>query len=911
VTAVPLNGALESPAAIGDRARRRHEPPPAVNRLIPRRRLIDAIAIEKPRLVTAFASAGYGKSVLAAQVAAEVPSVFCDCSDVHDAAGLYDLLLGNGHPGPTDPNPTPATIVDTLVTSWYRAAERIEAVVLDNVDTLPPSAYSLLAQLIDETPEMTIMLCGRRPQKTPFAMRLRPTDILTLSERDLAFDTAETRDLFEGRLSESTLAGVERIGRGWPMALAVLARSERLGRLDAMLENPDDIEFRRLYDFIGREVLADIERVPFEQLCVVAALETTNEDELAIALGSGTRATTWALRALPMVHEAHGRFTIHPLVAANLAREGGQLRRDILRRSCERLRGSGHVVRAITMAFSCGAPGWVADLFDDPAVRSNLPETIAGLLSRLDLKALSPFPGLWSAALTHRAAELPLDERLRHGLAMLRTLPEQTPAESVVAVADVLRECLIAQGEAAGLELVEQDVQAYLAGIGAAEHPTELRARTIARARLAAAAGAPVDVDLIRQTIGIDAPNALRAAVLAFIIAPACAMNGDRAAERQALNDAILHAKRAGVVPRLLECLQAAAIAAWIGHELGLYEIYLTALETLVRQHPQSARAAAHFLACARGKGLSARDDAESPAVRAMAWLIAAESAADAAERQFFFDEALRAADRSGQLRAKVLSRLAAAQTERRSEALLNEARRLVERSEDRALQDALATANGPLAGFARRFRGANRTEGAGSATLRVELLTGIVVRAGKPIALSPKEFVLLALLGIHARPVDGEILVDTLWPDATSKDRNVSLRVYVSRLRKRLGDAKAIHVTRQRYTHGEHVATDLDEIETFIRDLPTLSDTHAAIDRAIGYLRRLDAGPAGVLIDLPAFAVLYPRVNENFERLKAWLDERRVDLPNQLRIAIDCTLDRRYTGEERRRARRDRRVVG
>jgi hypothetical protein len=52
-----------------------------------------------------------------------------------------------------------------------------------------------------------------------------------------------------------------------------------------------------------------------------------------------------------------------------------------------------------------------------------------------------------------------------------------------------------------------------------------------------------------------------------------------------------------------------------------------------------------------------------------------------------------------------------------------------------------------------------------------------------------------------------------------------------------------------------------------------------------------LECGPAAAVIDLPPFAVLHARVNENLDRLEAWLEQRRPSLPKHLRIAVDAVL--------------------
>jgi DNA-binding response OmpR family regulator len=67
------------------------------------------------------------------------------------------------------------------------------------------------------------------------------------------------------------------------------------------------------------------------------------------------------------------------------------------------------------------------------------------------------------------------------------------------------------------------------------------------------------------------------------------------------------------------------------------------------------------------------------------------------------------------------------------------------------------------------------------------------VSRAGKPVALGPKEFVVLELLlGAQGAVVSTEELLERAWDDAVDPFSNV-VRMTVSRLRAKLGEPPVI----------------------------------------------------------------------------------------------------------------------
>jgi DNA-binding SARP family transcriptional activator len=97
---------------------------------------------------------------------------------------------------------------------------------------------------------------------------------------------------------------------------------------------------------------------------------------------------------------------------------------------------------------------------------------------------------------------------------------------------------------------------------------------------------------------------------------------------------------------------------------------------------------------------------------------------------------------------------------------------------------------------------------------IELDLLATEVRRQGRLIALSRSERALLATLALHKRPVTREELVELLYAHVSTGIAVSQLKVYVHRVRRRLGDALAIVCTGDGYMLGPSVAVDLRQCE-------------------------------------------------------------------------------------------------
>lgn len=101
---------------------------------------------------------------------------------------------------------------------------------------------------------------------------------------------------------------------------------------------------------------------------------------------------------------------------------------------------------------------------------------------------------------------------------------------------------------------------------------------------------------------------------------------------------------------------------------------------------------------------------------------------------------------------------------------------------------------------------------------LRLSLCAGTASRDGYDVALSDREFALLATLALARRKLGRHELCDRLWPDRDLESAAGLLKVYVHRVRARFGTANIIDTRGGGYHIGDGVAVDLYEIETTLR---------------------------------------------------------------------------------------------
>ncbi|HEV8020602.1 MAG TPA: winged helix-turn-helix domain-containing protein [Candidatus Lustribacter sp.] len=174
---------------------------------------------------------------------------------------------------------------------------------------------------------------------------------------------------------------------------------------------------------------------------------------------------------------------------------------------------------------------------------------------------------------------------------------------------------------------------------------------------------------------------------------------------------------------------------------------------------------------------------------------------------------------------------------------------------------------------------------------VQLSLCTGRATRGGDDVALSDREFSVLATLALARRTLGREEFCDKLWPDRDSESAARLLKVYIHRIRTRFGTATVIDTRGGGYQLGEGVGVDVLEAERIVRAADTSSwlldqEQRLLLERALvgigarGY-RRLEV--------LDSFAEIERRfVTASFDFARTLVDDALAeeDAPRALAIA-------------------------
>ena len=95
-----------------------------------------------------------------------------------------------------------------------------------------------------------------------------------------------------------------------------------------------------------------------------------------------------------------------------------------------------------------------------------------------------------------------------------------------------------------------------------------------------------------------------------------------------------------------------------------------------------------------------------------------------------------------------------------------------------------------------------------------LDVLAGEVRQRGRVVALSRGERTLLIALAIQRRPCTSSQLIELLYPHLDEASAGTQLKVYVHRVRRRLGDPQAIVTVSNTYRLGASIAVDYWQVE-------------------------------------------------------------------------------------------------
>ncbi|HTW86162.1 MAG TPA: AAA family ATPase [Candidatus Sulfotelmatobacter sp.] len=853
---------------------------------------LDAIAATRPRIVVCWAPAGFGKSVLASQIIAQAGAsgvVTIDAAGAGDAAAFARAVLAACEPESASLPLHGADDAAAALDAWRRCADPQTVYLFENVDALDATARALLAACLEDLGTRgLVVMCSRAAVDVPFSRSLRPTDVLVLGEPDLRFTRGEIADLFGERVDESTLDRIERLTEGWPLALGLLHHAAQVGPLDRLLRELDDVEHGRLGTYLEADVIASLDDTAMDVVCLLTLVEEIDTHGAAAALRIPIDRARAVLRGLPFVQRTERSYRLHPLIVSHVFHNHAARRALVAARAVRALRETHDDLLAARIAFAVGDTEGAAGALDEMvAAPPELRDHVADLAQALDGATLMRFPRLWVMAMPHRIYATSLEQWRLEASALWASLADDCAEDIVVGVGAAL-------GMVLGFEGLWDDYDEMLLELSqrfvAIDPPSPARLLEYAlRVWRGVIDLELLDVDRLRATLApLEATDYLYVAALCFLVAPAYANAGDRESERETLARAIAVAEN-GIPSVWAFALQQAAIAAWLAGEDDLFRSLVHVLQALADHDGGIQRGMAHFLRCTSGDGLGTLPDNEGSATRALSLLIAAAATPNATIRRSTLDGALAAADASRHAGPRILARLAISVADPSQQQLLEEARALMTPlSRDSLYGRYLAARPGdePLEPFLRRYRSVQVPTG----TVLVQLLQGAVWTETRQVPLSHREFALFAHIALQPRAIDVDALADRLWPDASAEAGLASVRVYVNRIRKRIGDAEVIASTRGAYGRGPSVRTDVELAERFVASLP--SATNDEIVSALELRAALRTGPPAWLLDLPGFETLHGRLGALLERLDAALERRAAGLTPALRDAVRAALD-------------------
>jgi DNA-binding SARP family transcriptional activator len=331
---------------------------------------------------------------------------------------------------------------------------------------------------------------------------------------------------------------------------------------------------------------------------------------------------------------------------------------------------------------------------------------------------------------------------------------------------------------------------------------------------------------------------------LVQIDAPAASAGGRRGEEREILARALDRAERARRLGLVAEVRARAAFSAWLAGEDDEFERQLAALEAIIGD--ATMRGLGFFVTAARGR-LDGRIPAPSELQEwvAIGYLVACGTSDDAAATRRYATSAVDAADASEVALLRVLARVASAEflpAER--EHLLAAAAEISAQSDSASLQQSVSALRadhddlGILAPFVERRLRAVRVA---IPILDVRFLTATVHTCGSVATLRDSERALLFAIARNREPANADRLVDTLWPDLDGDAAENAFRVCLHRLRKGLGNTRAVVRSARGYTLCQGAVVDIwsvaDTIATLRlrstlepQDRTTLLDSHARL---------------------------------------------------------------------------------
>ncbi|HET7026474.1 MAG TPA: hypothetical protein VFI28_02155, partial [Candidatus Limnocylindrales bacterium] len=260
--------------------------PPLRPDTLHRARLLEWLAINvHHRLVQVVADAGYGKTTLLADFAAQtrLRTIWFRVDDEdRDWISVLHYLVAAGRE--VDPGFAPHTaerlaelgttggtrqeIVRTFLAELGRLADDPTVLIIDDYHVLDesPDARSVIADILVRAPErFTLILATRRRPSLTIARLRALGEVADLTTDDLRFTEPETealfRDAYHQPLEPDVLSDLSRRTEGWAASLQLVraaVRERSTSQIRAFVRSLSGVD-ENLYDYLAEEVVGELE----------------------------------------------------------------------------------------------------------------------------------------------------------------------------------------------------------------------------------------------------------------------------------------------------------------------------------------------------------------------------------------------------------------------------------------------------------------------------------------------------------------------------------------------------------------------------------------------------------------------------------------------------------------------------
>jgi DNA-binding SARP family transcriptional activator len=798
----------------------------------------------------------------------------CDCARIEDDLGFArrivstlaeeepdrsatlsqrQLLLG-------DDSATPESRVEIAVAAW-RDRTRSAIFVFENAERLSdlPSVRDLFIRLLAERPESrTVIVCSRVSLPIHLTRFAAPHQIVTLRADDLAFERRDLDELFKPVLDASTLDRIFTASLGWPIAVFLLARFAREGRLDTLLQRLGDVAFEELHDYLADEVLASLSPDFVRALFAAASIPEANDDDLLLATGTDAGAILSEFgRASPFVRRSeNGKYVVHPLLAGTLTRGGADRRVALLHATAQAYESRGDFLRAAELFLAKPDQEAAARALESVPVGDDRAPSMrySRLLSAIDSDLVRRYPTLWSCNALFQMFSTDCGQLLKETQYLWNALPPDTPARKryYLFATRVLLLSYMGRFEEA-LAFIEEVAPS---GEGArplseAEQGYKLYLRGTILARMGRVDEA--EQDLLAALPFADRMDVMASAVIMLLGSDIARVRGDAVEERERIAHSLEYARRSELINFVAFRIAEAALSAWLAGDDEGFGSFAEELESIVDDY--GIRGFAFFAACARG-----HNDVDPKGADLLRWilcghLIAAGNAADPASARRHAAAADDVGKKYPNPFLRVLAAIALAELSEGAASAehYERAYEFAQSAGSPSVVRAVVAArdrseDGMLSAFVRRFR----TLHVSAPRLEVSVLSGDVRLSGKEVHLGDREMELIVALSLRPGVVSQARLLEMLWPDGEEQASANALYACLHRLRNKLGEEGLVMRTSDGLRLSDQARVDL-----------------WAIDRRLSVTRSRDIASESEYADLmSAYTILR---NDRPSRYLAW----------------------------------------